>query len=320
MTPRTRRAFLAEAGSCAAHLALASLLLPRAARAAWTRPAAGRIVAQEPFGRLEELAPGVWALVSTPLTGDRTTLANGGIVAGRNGVLAIEGFATPAGARWLADRAEALAGRRPTHVLVTHYHGDHAAGLAGYQGEGSGPAIRMTQVTRDLVRERNRPGDDLRRLLDGAVLVEPSMNQTLDLGGRAVRIRPGSGHTPSDLVVELDEPAVTFGGDLLWNGMFPNYMDATPPTLAATVAALRRTGEPVYVPGHGPVARQAEFDRYVAMLAEVERAAREAHGKGMTAAEAAAGYAIPATLGEWHLFSPRFLEGAFAAWYRALGG
>jgi hypothetical protein len=33
------------------------------------------------------------------LGGDRTTLCNGGLVAGRDGVLAIEGFMQPAGAR-----------------------------------------------------------------------------------------------------------------------------------------------------------------------------------------------------------------------------
>lgn len=319
MPAPSRRDFLAGAGSCAAHLALASLCVPRTAQATWLRPVAGRVVAREPFGRLEELAPGVWALISTPLA-DRTTLANGGLIAGRNGVLALEGFATAAGARWLAEQAVALTGRPPTHVLVTHYHGDHAAGLAGYLATGPQTTIRMTRVTADLVRERNRPDEELRALLDRAIAVDPSATQTLDLGERTVRIQPATGHTPSDVVAVLDDPAITFGGDLLWNGMFPNYVDATPAALASAVAALRRPGNPVYVPGHGPVSRQADFDRYVALLAEVERAARDAHRRGATAAEAAAGYSIPASLGEWFLFAPRFIETAFAAWYRSLGG
>jgi nicotinamidase-related amidase len=49
------------------------------------------------------VADNVWALISTPLSGDRTTLSNGGIIAGRNAVLAIEGFNQPAGAAWLGS-------------------------------------------------------------------------------------------------------------------------------------------------------------------------------------------------------------------------
>ena len=72
------------------------------------------------------------AVAGTPLaSGDdaRRTLCNGGVIAGRDGVLAVEGFATAAGAAWLAGEAERLAGMRPTHVVLTHYHGDHTTGL-----------------------------------------------------------------------------------------------------------------------------------------------------------------------------------------------
>jgi hypothetical protein len=58
----------------------------------------------------------------------------------------------------------------------------------------------------------------------------------------------------------------------------------------------------------------------VSVLDEVERAARDAKNKGLTAAAGAAAYKLPATLGEWTLFDPRFMETAFAAWYKELGG
>src|SRR5690606_9566481 len=106
----SRRAFLRQTGSCAAHIALAGAVLPPSVRAAWASRPLGRVVAVEPFGRLESVAPGVWALISTPFSGDRTTLSNGGLIAGSNGVLAIEGFMMPAGAKWLADQAVALTG------------------------------------------------------------------------------------------------------------------------------------------------------------------------------------------------------------------
>ena len=137
-----RREFLVKGSSCAAHIALASIAMPSALRAMWANVPLGPVVAREPFGSLERVSDGIWAMISTPLTGDRTTLSNGGIVAGRNGVLAIEGFNMPAGAEWLAMRAKELTGRWPTHIALTHYHSDHANGVSGYLTNGEHPPVR----------------------------------------------------------------------------------------------------------------------------------------------------------------------------------
>jgi glyoxylase-like metal-dependent hydrolase (beta-lactamase superfamily II) len=322
MSQPTRREFLRHTGSCAAHLAVVAAGLPPALRGRWTSPTFGRVVAAEPFGRLEAIGPNVWALVSTPLGGDFTTVSNGGIVAGRSGVLVVEGLMQPAGATWLAKQARELTGRWPTHAVVTHYHSDHVNGIAGYADGGPAPALYATASTRDLARDKNLPAVPERtaRLAD-AVILDPATPTTLDLGGRSVRLQPSGGHTASDLVLTLEEPAVIFGGDLVWNGMFPNYMDAVPTKLATSVRALRKAGDKaLFVPGHGPLGRVAELDRYLEVLDAVETAARAAHQKGQTAAEASAGYRLPASLGEWTLFSPRFMETAFAAWYRELAG
>lgn len=315
--PRSRREFLKDSGSCAAHLALASLLVPRESWAAWTRGSSGQVVAQEKFGRLEKVADGVWALISDPLSGDRTTLANGGIIAGRSGVLAIEGFFMPRGATWLAEQARALTGRWPTHVVLTHYHADHVNGLPGYSAGGPAPRCLTTPATRDLAITRNQPADSARSdaLRSASLLAEGA----IDLGGRSVRISNLTGHTDSDSVVILDDPAVTFCGDLVWHGMFPNYVDAKPSALSSSVNALRRRGA-TYVPGHGAVGRDAEFDRYVAMLGVVEEAARKAHAAGTPAADAANRFTLPPSIGEWTVFAKAFFERAFAAWYRELGG
>jgi len=89
MSTISRRDFVARSGTCAAHLALAAAVAPQALRAAWARTPLGAVVASEPFGSLEQVADGIWALISTPLGGDRTTLSNGGIIAGRSGVVSI---------------------------------------------------------------------------------------------------------------------------------------------------------------------------------------------------------------------------------------
>lgn len=314
----TRRTFVTRSVSCAAHIAAAASASSLLARRAWASIPFGGVVASEPFGRLEQLAEGIWALVSTPLSGDNTTVANGGIVAGRDGVLVIEGLMTPLGAQWLAGKAKELAGRLPTHAVVTHYHADHANGLAGYSS-GSAPVAHVSAVTRELVLSKNLPTEPNRtRVFGDAVVVDAERPSTLDLGGRRITLVPRRGHTASDLTIEVEEPSVVFGGDLVWNGMFPNYVDAVPSQLSASVAALRRSRDTRYVPGHGGVASSDDLARYVAVLDEVEHAARRAVAAGTPAATAAASFRLSQSLGEWLMFSPTFMPRAFVAWEREL--
>jgi glyoxylase-like metal-dependent hydrolase (beta-lactamase superfamily II) len=316
----TRRSFLLAGAGCAAHVMLLGGASPAHARALFGRTRGG-VVAQEPWGRLERVADGVWALVSTPLV-DRTTLCNGGIIQGRSGVVVVESFAQPAGASWLARQARTLTGRWPDEVVVTHYHGDHAGGIAGLVApDGAAPRLRLTETTRALVREadgrRPTPAPAERATLLAAATALPEEGATtLDLGDRQVRVVPHDGHTRSDVTVELDDPAVVFCGDLVWNAMFPNYVDAVPSRLSRAVAALMRTTPAVYVPGHGPVADAADLRLYVDVLAAVEAAARTARANGQTAAEAAASFRLPGGAADWTLFSPRYFETAIGAWLK----
>ena len=162
-------------------------------------------------------------------------------MAGRSGVLAIEGFNQPAGARWLAEQARTLTGRWPTHVVVTHYHADHANGVAGYVADGARCAVHATAATRDAVLTRNLPADPSRdAALRDAVLLAPDAAATLDLGGRTVQIVPRAGHTRERRDDRGRRRARAVRRRPVWNGMLPNYVDARPAELATTVRTLRR--------------------------------------------------------------------------------
>ncbi len=90
------------------------------------------------------------------------------------------------------------------------------------------------------------------------------MDETIDLGGRTVRLVGRRGHTPSDLVIRAG--GVVFAGDLVWNGLFPNYTHAIPPALAEHVRALRDAGADVWVSGHGELTDAADLARYIDLL------------------------------------------------------
>ncbi len=185
------------------------------------------------------------------------------------------------------------------------------------------PAIYATAATRDRVLETDRrrdsgPDPDRSRLLEGAHVIDPNRVTELDLGGRRVRVVPRLGHTSSDVTVELEDPSVVFCGDLVWNGMFPNYVDAIPSQLSKHVRDLIRSRETVYVPGHGRLGGGLDLATYVEVLDAVEAAARLAMQRGVPAEDAAKEFALPDALGEWFMFSDRYYARALGAWEREL--
>ena len=287
---------------------------PLCTRALWTRQERFPVVASEPWGRLEEISEGIWALVSNPLE-DRTTLCNGGIVAGRAGVVVIESFASDQGARWMAQQAMRLTGRPPTHVVLTHHHGDHTGGLRG-AAESADVVILATGLTSDTVleRSRNAPED----VLEGVAVLSGGGPTEIDLGDRSLLVVPRRGHTDSDLSIEISDPSVVFCGDLVWNGMFPNYVDAVPDQLSRNVRVLRRREPTTYVPGHGPLADDAAIGAYIDLLDHVEAAARRAIERGITAEQAGEEYRLPQGTEDWVLFSPQYFARAIGRWMGVL--
>jgi glyoxylase-like metal-dependent hydrolase (beta-lactamase superfamily II) len=320
-----RRTFLGVSGSCAAHMLFMASSAPQSARRFPAGVTRGQLVSQEPWGRLEEVAEGVWALISTPLDGDRTTLCNGGIIAGADGALVVESFATPDGAAWMARQTRQLTGRWPSHVVMTHLHGDHTGGFEGFASENSSLSLMTTETTVGLVRQsdanREQPVSAVRsRMLADVSILGLARPTRIDLGGRSVNLIPRQGHTPSDVTVELEDPSVVFCGDLVWNRMFPNYRDTTPSLFAASVRSLIRDRETIYVPGHGSLSTARDLDLYVRLIDDVGEAAQRAIAAGIPIPEAAGQYELPESFGEWLMFNPRYFEVAFGAWERELKG
>lgn len=303
----------------------------------------GKIADKRPYGRIEYLADRTYALVSTGFDtqggpGDRTTHSNGGLIAGNDGVLAVDSFRRPEGAAWLAEFSQKVFGRRPTHVVCTHFHFDHVGGLAGYMHQGEVPEIIMSKTTADLAQAANNAfvADEadarfaspaIRRwgghvIGPTQVLMESAGKVEIDLGGRIARVVPLRGHTDSDLAVEVDDPEVVFGGDLIWNGIFPNFMSSTPSLHRSSMQAILEVPKRLVVPGHGPVdtAESQGLHQFGELLGHIEEHARQSYGQGLRVSEAAQRFTVPTQLGQWKYFRDGFYETAMQAWYRELAG
>lgn len=286
---------------------------------------------------------GAWAIVSK--AGQTLTLCNGGIIAGKDAVVLIDGYNTPDGAQWASALAKDLTGRHPTHVIVTHYHFDHVDGLSGYFAQPQPPSIISTQATRDLMAKRGvkgganiffpaRPGrfpglatSAATCVLPDAVIEDAANPLVIDIGGKRLTLRERAGHTASDLNIEVENAgeagqAVVFTGDMVFHKVFPVYLDALPRVLRKNVAevAAENGGKNIIVPGHGPLATGADLKGLLDLIDFIAAQAATAKRVGATAKDAAAAFALPETLKDYTPGNPLFVQLAFEAVYRELDG
>ncbi|WP_439105802.1 MBL fold metallo-hydrolase [Congregibacter sp.] len=330
MTDLKRRS-LVKAG-VASTLAMAAS--PGLLRGVSAAPGKHRVVAERPFARIVEVGDGVFAVVSTPLDSDGRfaapqTLCNGGLIVGDDRILSIDAYYQPTGAAWVNEQAKKLFGRPVSDVICTHLHLDHTGGLAGFQNGEIGPEIYMTAATWSMMVEQYSRASPIEgspflappaRLMGPTRVIEDeSTSISMALGGRSVTLLPLSGHTPSDLVVLVDDLPITFGGDLAWWGLFPNYVDAVPSALAPSVARLMSGGSRLMVTGHGGLVSTDEMEPYAELIGSIDTAAMQARERGWSAEKAGEAYSMPASTSDWGFFNPRYPERAIAAWFREWG-
>lgn len=301
-----------------------AMFAPSAMRNIFAIQETDKVVANEKWGRLEKVHEGAWALISTPFgkKGDATTVCNGGIIQGEKGVLAIEAFMQRNGAKWMAEQAKKLTGRWPTDIVSTHFHADHTAGHRGYFPDDLAkkmqPRMWLTKATKEAAeksfKDRKMKGNEFKNV----ELVDGDKGTTLDLGNRKVKIVPRSGHTSSDVTIELVDPKIVWCGDLFFNRMFPNYSDATPSRLNTYVKQIGEAKDTIYVPGHGPIADHNAIRSYKNFLVWIEEQAREAHKNKVSIEKASADFKLDEQFKDWMVWSPQNAKRAYAAWFREL--
>ena len=316
-----RRDFLGCSTSCAAWMLGLAKYSPVALQHAFQQQAdvQREIVIEEKWGRVEKVEEGVWALISTPFeTKDFTTVCNGGIIAGDRGVLAVESFMQPAGAKWWAEVAEKLTGRWPTDVVSTHFHADHTAGHKGYFTEKQKPNVWLTEATQTAAETSFGERGMEKNEFQNVTIIDAKDGSEIDLGSRKVAIKPRSGHTSSDVTIELADPSIIWCGDLFFNRVFPNYGDAIPGRLNEFADSIVTQKDTMFIPGHGPIADADAATIYHDFLNWVETWACDSIKSKQTVEEATKDFELPKEFKDWLVWSPENAKKAWAAWNREL--
>jgi glyoxylase-like metal-dependent hydrolase (beta-lactamase superfamily II) len=199
-----------------------------------------------------------------------------GLVQGRTGTLLIDTGTTLTEAAAIDADAQQIAGRRVTHVVLTHKHFDHVLGSGFFVAAEiyCAPQVFdcLATATEQLRADALRYGADAEEIDRAIAALRPpqhaTLNAVVDLGNFHVTIAHlGHAHTDADLVVVVPgdegERVVVFTGDLIEESGDPaidadSDLAAWPGTLDRLLAIGGR--DAVYVPGHGSVV-DAEFVR-----------------------------------------------------------
>lgn len=213
----------------------------------------------EPHFETTEIVPGIYMMMGV----GGFTGGNIGISVGEDGVVMIDDSMPP----FLDKLQYAIADitDRPVDFLInTHYHGDHTGNNAAMSDLG------VHLVGHDQLRARL--ADDAETEPGALPVITFATEMTFHLNGQTARlIHTPAAHTDGDALIHFIEANVIHAGDTFFHRLFP-YIDldaggSVAGYIAAQEMILRRCDdETKIIPGHGPLASQADLARDLAML------------------------------------------------------
>ena len=192
-------------------------------------------------------------------------------------------------------------------IANTHYHFDHSGGNEKAANTGA-MIIAHENVRKRMSTEQKMdainmttPPASIAALPD----ITFSKDVTFYINGEEVHVfHIGAGHTDGDAIVHFRKANVIHLGDLYFNGLYPyigieaggsiNSMIQVGNTILGMIDDATRI-----IPGHGPIARKAEYAEYLEMLTGVRDAIRRQIDAGKSIKEVIASKPLQAFDAKW---------------------
>ncbi len=230
-----------------------------------------RPFAPRTYGRLEQVTPRVYLF---------RNVVNSVVVLGDDAVAVIDTQVNAPMARRLLAHVRALSDKPLRWVVNTHYHWDHTAGNGIFREAGA--TLVSSALTREFMHTRAARQQAFLASRGFELGPEPCLadetvtgEREIDLGNQRLILKSlGAAETDDALAVHLPQEGCVAAGDTVMTGSFPMFgqpvMDeglmGTPRWLD-TLAAIERLQPDHVLPGHGPVAHEADLS----LLKRLER-------------------------------------------------
>jgi len=201
-------------------------------------------------------------------------IVNSAVFVGDRGVAVVDTQVNTSSARRLCAEVQRAFNKPILYAINTHYHWDHAAGNAVFKAAGA--QLVASQRTARALRERMpRQKDFLAsrgfELGDDPLLPDIFAEATpeIDLGN--LRLHLSLGHdaeTADPTLVWCPQEKILAAGDTVMTGSFPIFGQPSQreglenEDWIAALDEVRAFGATAVIPGHGPVAHEAELQQF----------------------------------------------------------
>ncbi|MFB0543763.1 MAG: MBL fold metallo-hydrolase [Candidatus Bathyarchaeia archaeon] len=232
------------------------------------------------------------------------TGGNVGVILLKHGAVAVDSQ-YPGSAKLFREAIGRLTEGKVTHLLLTHYHGDHVFGGMVFEDceivahrllkekmefllktdWAPGNLERMLQNIRQGSPERAWLYEDLRIILPTKTFEDRFI---LGDGEITVEMIHTGGHSAGSSIVYIPEEEALFAGDLLFAKTFPWAGDesADPDMWIEAFEMILKMDVETIIPGHGPLSDEAEVEEQLSFFKAVREEMRRLIGEGASMEEA----------------------------------
>ncbi len=232
----------------------------------------------------------VWQIVGWP---------NIGIVVGEKATLVVDTGLGPRNGATVARVAKRLAPDNNLYLTTTHFHPEHAGGVAGFP-DGTiliRPKVQQDEMDKhgvEMIHRFESMNPKWKEFLTGTELRAPDKTfdreLELDLGGgvKARLLWFGGAHTKGDELTFVLPDKTLISGDVVQNKVMPNiYCDGgTPSSWIAVLDQVETLGAEHVLPTHSPAGVGSLVAREKAFIVDLRTRALDLKQKGVAADEA----------------------------------
>lgn len=164
----------------------------------------------------------------------------------------------------------ALGSNKPKFILNTHWHGDHVGGNRVFGATGT--IVANQNVRKRMAAGSEKPFKTAPAVKEALPIITFDQSVSIYFNDEEIRaLHMGPGHTDGDSVIVFTKSNVVHTGDLFFNGMFPFIDLDSGGSIDGYIADVTRVLELLpagakIVPGHGPLADRAAYEKFLRML------------------------------------------------------